>query len=57
LSIGPNLLKRVYKAGVESADDIESPAFARVKRYMLIYRERFDNWLCVHVGEQSALAN
>ena len=57
LSKGPNLLKRVYKAWADSAGEIEAPAFFRVKRYVLIYREQFDNWLCVHVGEQSALAN
>ena len=56
LSKGPALLKRVYKAWADSGGDIEAPAFARVKRYVLVYREQFDSWLCVHVGDQSALA-
>ncbi len=56
LHSGPDLLKRVFKAWANSSGEIEALAFNRVKQDVLVYREQFDNWLCVHVGEKSALA-
>jgi hypothetical protein len=56
LRSGPEMLKRVFQAWASSCGEIEATGFKRVKQDVLVYREQFDSWLCVHVGEKSALA-
>ncbi len=53
---GPSLLKRVHAAWVSSEGQVEGAAFKQLKPYVLVYREQFDTWLCVHAGERTVLA-
>lgn len=53
---GGVILNAVFRAWVDSGGEIGHPAFEKVRQSILVYREQFDSWLCVHVGEQSALA-
>lgn len=48
--------KQVFRAWTECRGEIDTAAFEQVKPMLLLYREQFESWLCVHVGERSAMA-
>jgi hypothetical protein len=56
MSDGLDSHKQVFRAWTESRGEIDTVAFERVKSMLLLYREQFQSWLCVHVGERSAMA-
>lgn len=56
MSDGLDSQQQVFRAWTESRGEIDTVAFERVKPMLLLYREQFESWLCVHVGEHSAMA-
>jgi DNA-binding transcriptional ArsR family regulator len=53
---GPRPVNRVYSAWIAARGELETPAFNKVRAEVLVYREQFGSWLCVHVGDRSSLS-
>ena len=51
------LLRAALKAWTASEGKIESPNLAKVRPYILVFRENSDGWVCVEVGEKSFYSN
>ncbi|WP_299165144.1 LysR family transcriptional regulator [uncultured Tateyamaria sp.] len=51
------LLRETYRAWMMAASQIESPALAHVRPYLMVYRHGEAGWICVEFGEQSAYVN
>jgi len=53
---GTPLLQYGFKSWVNAKASIEDSAFAVIRPYCIIFRRVQENWLCVEVGEKSALS-
>ncbi|MCX7558662.1 LysR family transcriptional regulator [Sulfitobacter sp. F26204] len=47
------LLRETFRAWAMAGGEIESPAFAHVRPYLIIYRHTDIGWICVEFGEKS----
>lgn len=52
-----DLMRAAMKAWTMSEGKLESEHMARVRPYMLAYREITEGWICVEVGERSFYSN
>jgi len=53
---GVPAIKQTFDAWCRSRGNLDSSAYDEIKGNVLVYRPHHASWLCVHVGEQSALA-
>jgi len=53
---GLPIMKRTLAAWGKAHTQIEDPAMADVRPYLVIYRRSQKGWVCVEIGEQSAYA-
>lgn len=51
------LLRETFRAWAMSAGEIESPHFAHVRPYLIIYRQTEGAWICVEFGQKSVYVN
>ncbi len=51
------LLRETYRAWVMGAGEIENPALAHVRPYLMVYRNSDSGWICVEFGQRSAYVN
>jgi hypothetical protein len=51
------LLRETFRAWAMSGGEIESPLFAHVRPYLIIYREADAGWICVEFGQKSVYVN
>lgn len=50
------LLQHGFRAWAQAAGEIESPAFAPIRPYVMIFRRLEHDWICVEVGAKSSYA-
>ena len=58
-TVGQNglpLLREMLSAWGQAGAQIEAPAMARIRPYIVIYRKSQQGWICTEVGEKSAYA-
>lgn len=53
---GTPLLQVALEAWVRGKGALESPDFAPIRPFCMIFRQQDENWLCVEVGEKSSYA-
>lgn len=53
---GLPIMKRALAAWGSAATQIEHPAMAEIRPYLVIYRKSPEGWICVEIGEKSAYA-
>ena len=51
------LLRETFRAWTMAGGEIESPDFAHVRPYLIIYRQSDLGWICVEFGQKSAYVN
>lgn len=47
------LLRETFRAWAMAGGEIESPAFAHVRPYLIVYRQSDIGWICVEFGQKS----
>jgi biotin operon repressor len=52
-----DLLRAAVKGWSMAEGQLESPALAAIRPYILVYRENTEGWICVEVGEKSLYSN
>jgi len=50
------LMRFGFQCWAAAEGEIESPAFAPIRPYLMIFRRLASDWICVEVGEQSSYA-
>ncbi|MDU8910164.1 LysR family transcriptional regulator [Aestuariicoccus sp. MJ-SS9] len=55
-SSGPRIMKQTLAAWGQALTQIEDPAMAEVRPYLVVYRKDRRGWICVEIGEKSAYA-
>lgn len=53
---GPEFLREAARAWTEAGGQIEHPALADIRPWLMVYRRTGEDWLCVEIGEQSSYA-
>ncbi|KIN65261.1 Transcriptional regulator, LysR family domain protein [Sulfitobacter noctilucae] len=48
------ILREAFRAWTMAGGHIQSPHFAHIRPYLMIYRESGNKWICVEFGEKSA---
>lgn len=48
------ILREAFRAWSMAGGHIESPQFAHIRPYLMVYRESGRDWICVEFGEKSA---
>ncbi|MFC6639418.1 helix-turn-helix domain-containing protein [Sulfitobacter sediminilitoris] len=51
------LLRETFRAWSMASGEIESPLFAHVRPYLIIYRQSDVGWICVEFGQKSVYVN
>ena len=51
------LLRETFRAWTMAGGEIESPYFAHVRPYLIIYRQSELGWICVEFGQKSVYVN
>ena len=51
------LPRETFRAWTMSGGEIESPSFAHVRPYLIIYRQSDVGWICVEFGQKSVYVN
>lgn len=51
------LLRETFRSWSMAAGEIENPAFAHVRPYLIIYRKAEAGWICVEFGPKSVYVN
>lgn len=51
------LLQSGFNCWADSRGDIEDPAFAAIRPYVMIFRPLDNDWICVEMGDKSSYAN
>lgn len=51
------LLRETFRAWTMAGGQIESPFFAHVRPYLIIYRQSESGWICVEFGQKSVYVN
>ena len=51
------LLRETFRAWSMAGGEIESPLFAHVRPYLIIYRQSDVGWICVEFGQKSVYVN
>lgn len=51
------LLRETFRAWTMAGGEIESPLFAHVRPYLIIYRQSDVGWICVEFGQKSVYVN
>ncbi len=51
------LLRETFRAWSMSGGEIESPSFAHVRPFVIIYRQSGADWICVEFGQKSVYVN
>lgn len=55
-SSGTPLLRQGFQSWVDAGAFLERKALLPVRPYLIVFRKLEDNWVCVEIGEKSALA-
>ncbi len=53
---GSHLLQAAFQMWAQARGEIESPKLARVRPYMMVFRQLGEDWICADVGEKSSFA-
>jgi len=53
---GSALLQTGFQLWAEAKGEIESPAFAKIRPYLVVFRQHGDDWICADIGEKSSYA-
>lgn len=56
-SLGPPLLKKSVEAWINSELYLQNESFDIVRPYLVVYRKRKKEWICVEIGEKSSYAS
>ena len=51
------LLRETFRAWSMAGGEIESPSFAHVRPYLIVYRQSDVGWICVEFGQKSVYVN
>lgn len=53
---GSALMQTAFQLWAQAKGEIENPAFAKIRPYLMVFRQHGDDWICADIGEKSSFA-